>query len=293
MRLGVVYATVGRPDLLTSALECLKQQARRPDQIVISAVSPSDVSEAPSDLPVRTTFSGKGLPIQRNAGLKAIREMSPTVDVVTFFDDDFAPAPGYLATVEAIFSENPQLAGVTGNVIADGINGPGYTFDQAQRFLDAYIPDPLPQAESRRLSGLYGCNMSIRMAMTNGIEFDEALPLYGWQEDIDYTAQLARRGALIWSSALGGVHLGAKRARMPGMRTGYSQIANPIYLWRKRTMSSAAASNLMARNVAANLIRSIKPEPWCDRRGRLAGNLRALGDLITRRLHPRNILDLK
>ena len=27
--------------------------------------------------------------------------------------------------------------------------------------------------------------------------FDEALPLYGWQEDIDFTTQIGRRGRLV------------------------------------------------------------------------------------------------
>ena len=37
---------------------------------------------------------------------------------------------------------------------------------------------------------------------------------------------------------------------------------------------------------------SLRPEPWIDRRGRLAGNLRALRDLVTGRLAPGRILEL-
>jgi hypothetical protein len=48
----------------------------------------------------------------------------------------------------------------------------------------------------------------------------------------------------------------------------------------------------MSRNVAANLARSFYPEPYVDRFGRLKGNVVALVDLFTGRLHPQRILQL-
>ena len=55
-----------------------------------------------------------------------------------------------------------------------------------------------------------------------------------------------------------------------GKRLGYSQVVNPVYLTRKGTMKSGMAADLIVRNVVSNLLRSLKPEPWIDRRGRPA-----------------------
>jgi hypothetical protein len=44
--------------------------------------------------------------------------------------------------------------------------------------------------------------------------------------------------------------------------------------------------------VAANLVHSIRPEPWNDRRGRLLGNARAVVDIVGGRLKPERILEL-
>jgi hypothetical protein len=42
----------------------------------------------------------------------------------------------------------------------------------------------------------------------------------------------------------------------------------------------------MACNLAANMVKTLRPEPFIDRGGRLSGNLKALGDLVTGRLRP-------
>ncbi len=89
-----------------------------------------------------------------------------------------------------------------------------------------------------------------------------------------------------------GVHLGIKSGRTSGVRFGYSQIANPIYLIRKGTMSWQHAKMLMWRNLAANLIRSFHPEPWIDRKGRLKGNMLALVDMAIGRISPHRILKM-
>jgi len=39
-------------------------------------------------------------------------------------------------------------------------------------------------------------------------------------------------------------------------------------------------------------VKSLRPEPWIDRPGRLRGNLIAIGDLLRGRLDPARIQDL-
>jgi hypothetical protein len=127
------------------------------------------------------------------------------------------------------------------------------------------------------------------MEAAAGLSFDEALPLYGWQEDIDFTYQLGRRGRLISTGLVTGVHLGTKGGRSSGRRIGYSQVANIVYLWRKGTMEPGLGEKLMRQNLLSNLARSVWPEPHIDRRGRLIGNMLALRDWATGRIDPRRI----
>lgn len=138
----------------------------------------------------------------------------------------------------------------------------------------------------------YGCNMAVRMDAVSrgGIRFDEKLPLYGWQEDVDFCRRLAPQGRIVWSPALRGVHLGSKRGRSPGLRLGYSQVANPPYLIGKGTVSRSWALRLIGRNIAANLLGSLRTQGLVDRRGRLRGNLVALRDMVLGRMSPDRIL---
>src|ERR1700760_2951289 len=127
--------------------------------------------------------------------------------------------------------------------------------------------------------------MVFRGDAIRGMRFDETLPLYGWQEDFAFSWQAGQRGRLVRCATLTGVHMGAKAGRGSGKRFGYSQIANPVYLLRQRTMPRDRAMRLIRNNVASNLVLSLFPEPYVDRRGRLLGNLLALTDLVRRRLH--------
>jgi hypothetical protein len=61
---------------------------------------------------------------------------------------------------------------------------------------------------------------------------------------------------------------------------------------RKGTVPPSKAITLMIRNVAANLMRSMWPEPYIDRRGRLWGNLLAASHVLKRRIEPEHILNL-
>ena len=131
--------------------------------------------------------------------------------------------------------------------------------------------------------------MATRLApmRAHDIRFDERLPLYGWQEDVDFSRRLAAHGTVVRLDAATGVHLGTKSGRTAGIRLGYSQVANPIYLTRKRCgYPVKRALEHIAKNMASNVVRSPWPEPFVDRVGRLRGNLLALRDLATGRARP-------
>jgi len=293
LRIAVGIATAGRQAILSVALDLLARQSRPPDILVVCPAAAEDLDAGLlARLPCSTVvrIGKRGLTAQRNTILSAARD----ADVIVFFDDDFFPQLNYLEEVERLFLGHADVVALTGRPMQDGANGPGVEAEIALRLIAADVSTPTAVVLAPTY-GTYGCNMSFRMGpiRQHGVLFDENLPLYGWQEDIDFSRQLAPFGRIVDANVLRGVHLGTKGGRTSGARFGYSQVANPVYLIRKGTMSVGFAAPLMWRNVLANAGRSFRPEPWIDRRGRLWGNWLALWDLVTRRMSPHRILDLR
>ena len=285
LRMGVGIATVGRAAVLAEVLVELRQQTRRPDRVIVCGAAAEDFA----GIDAHCIIGARGLTAQRNAVLATATDC----DVLVFFDDDFLPAAGYLAAIEHLFEAHPDVIAATGHVVADGIKGPGLTAAAGRALLRAdpgwdgrTAPSPVYNA--------YGCNMALRLATlrAHGLIFDERLPLYGWYEDIDLCRRAARHGRIVRTVAARGVHLGTKLGRTSGVRLGYSQMVNPVYLARKGSYGWGRAWHSMARNLAANLGRWPFPEPWVDRRGRLRGNMLGLADLCRGRADPGRIVRL-
>jgi GT2 family glycosyltransferase len=281
--------TVGRAAILCETLHDLSLQTRRANRVIVCATQAADVVgiEAAGCNPI-ILMSEPGLPRQRNA----ILDVATAADIVVFFDDDFLPDPGYLAAVERHMARDPNIVILTGNVIADGIKGPGLSPETGRAILarSAQSNDRV-----RPVFAGYGCNMAVRPACArqNDVRFDERLPLYGWQEDVDFSRRLAAFGSVVQIDGAQGVHLGAKHGRGSGVRLGYSQVANPLYLsFKRRGYPLRRAFSHILCNLAMNALRAARPEPYVDRRGRLVGNALALRDLLIGRMTPERILQL-
>lgn len=289
LRVAVGIATAGRPLILKQMLQELAKQRRPPDVVVVCASGNEDIGDIPLESPaVVTLFAGPGLPQKRNAILRHVS----ACDVVIFLDDDFIVHPDYVAATESAFASNDAIAMTTGEVIADGVCGPG--LDVAAALGALQNVDRTAGAAPYDVYSAYGCNMSLRLdlARKHQLMFDEELPLYGWLEDVDFSRRVAAFGRIIKVPAARGVHLGVKAARQRGVQLGYSQVANPVYLMRKGTYGARYAAVLMMRNILANFGRALWPEAHVDRLGRALGNLRAVLELMNGRLHPRRILSL-
>jgi hypothetical protein len=282
--LAVIIATRGRPALVAEVIGALDGQSRRPDHIFVVGAGADDIALLPPDRPDLTAVVGRtGLTLQRNDGL---RLAGAAFGALAFFDDDFWPSRFWLENALALFDGDPSVAGLTGRVLVDGIGGPGVALDEARELVAARDQNPCGGANFDESFGPYGCNMVFRAAAMAGMAFDENLPLYGWLEDADFGARLRRRGRMGRADTLWGVHLGARTGRENGRRLGYSQIANAVYLARKGSLSWRFTGKRALGNFAANLLRSAAPEPHVDRRGRLFGNLLALGDVSRGRVTP-------
>ena len=324
MRLTVAIPTPGQSRQVARLLAHLELQHRTPDEVIISAPYGTQV-ELPETarFPISVVFGEKGSSPQRNAALNHALARS---DIITLLDNDFVPADDYLELVVRAFEAHEDWAAVMGRVVRDGANNAGLTWhDAMMAFYDSEREEPgEPQVTdcdgaydigpkigidfrkarcgdskrysasgvSKRACGSVGCNISVRSSFVGNLRFDERLVLYGLQEDVDFTSRLGRRGRVVGISNIRGVHLGLKEGRASGERFGYSQIVNPLYLIRKGTVPATFALSLIGRNIIANIVRSLWPEPYVDRRGRLRGNLLALAHVMTGRIEPEYILKI-
>lgn len=291
LKLVIGIATAGRVHIVAETLRVLALQTRLPDMVLVCPASVNDFDSAQAaDLPfpLECVQGGRGLCAQRNAILEALRGF----DVVIFFDDDFFASATFLAEAEYCFAAQPDIVAASGRVIADGTTGPGIGVLEAQAILSSHKPNNA--VECKEQYAAYGCNMAFRLAPihASNLRFDEKLPLYGWLEDIDFCRRIVDHGRIIKNERMVGVHLGHRGGKCRGVQLGYSQIANPIYLFRKGTCRIDIALDQMGRNFAANLAKSLWPEPWVDRFGRLKGNLLALRDFTCGQLDPRRIINL-
>ncbi|WP_084395825.1 glycosyltransferase family 2 protein [Henriciella aquimarina] len=291
-RLAVVIASLGRPETVREALDALAGQSRPADTIVLSVTGPQDLP-GEADLSgehIRVVEGEKGLCNQRNRALDAL---AGDADYIVFFDDDYVPSRYALEGIEAFFEAHPEIAGITGHLIADGIKGPGIGYKEACQRVRAYDECPRPEPVIlEKLEGLYGCNMAYRASAIGETRFDETLPYYAWLEDVDFANRIMARGDLVRTNAFAGIHCGVKSARSPGVRLGYSQVANPLYLVEKGTLRRATALRLISRNLLANHAKTLRPEPWVDRWGRTKGNWLAFRHLLSGKLSPEYIRHL-
>jgi GT2 family glycosyltransferase len=279
---------MNRPQEIGQLLRELALQTLKPSAIILSVTKQDDVPDIADPL-VTVVFGERGLTRQRNRGLEAARGRA---DVVVFYDDDFLPTSTALAGISALFAQHEDIVGATGLVLRDGIKSGGLDYEESIGCIRNFV-DLGAALEVSDFDELYGCNMAVRMSAVEGLRFDEKLPLYAWQEDVDFAGQLLAKGRVVRTNGFAGVHRGVVRGRSPGVPLGVSQILNPVYLMRKRTMRPKKAATLIARNLLANHAKALRPESYVDRAGRVRGNWLGLWYLMTGQIDPEVILRLR
>ena len=286
MRIAIGIISMGRAAVLADTLRELRTQTRSADRVLVCSTCPADVAGVEGAELFEAPPSTSG---QRNRLLTEAADC----DLMVFFDDDFQPEPGYLAETERVFASDQSVVVSTGVVLADGAKGLGFSPDAGRDILDRAAPAD-PAAPVVPAFNAYGCNMAVRLSVVrdHGVLFDDRLKYYGWYEDIDFSRRAAIFGHLVRVPGARGVHLGVKAGRTSGRRFGYSQVINPIYLWRKGSYPLHHVLYSVGRHILINAVRSVRPEAHVDRRGRLRGNLRAVGDLLRGRVEPERVRDI-
>jgi GT2 family glycosyltransferase len=288
-RIGVVIASLGRPEECMDLLRRIARQSHKAAAIVLSVEGEADL---PSSMPdgITVVMGPRGSCAQRNRGVEAIRGQC---DAIAYFDDDYVPSVNALEAIAKLFDAEPDVVGVTGQVLADGVGRGGVALEDAERIVDLYDAAWPPRDEQVDLTWAYGCNMAFRAAPMEKVAFDERLSLYGWQEDVDYAGQMLSFGRIVRSNRLGGVHRGVSHGRTSGVRLGFSQVVNPLYLIRKRTMGWRHGFRILLKNIMINHIRYLWPEPHIDRRGRAHGNWLAILHVIRGNLNPECVIEIQ
>lgn len=286
----VGIATTGRPGLLSKVVKLLLSQDYQDQRLVICPGTQSDIEPWLEDNEdIEIVYGKKGAASQRNRILETLEDEN----IVFFFDDDFVPASNYISEIVSILKQQKEICAITGKVIQDGAKSPGISFADARKIVKNYSSHKEKSSALYDFHSTYGCNMAFDAQEIRrlNLRFDENLPLYSWLEDVDFSNALASATGkrIVKYEAAFGVHMGDKKGKTSGYNFGYSQIANPIYMIRKGTITRRRATRLMVGNIIANTLRSISPEVYIDRVGRLKGNIQGIADLITGKIDPLKI----
>jgi glycosyltransferase involved in cell wall biosynthesis len=282
--------------VLDATAESILRQTHLPDEILIVAPSHEHVEQRTLERErVRFVASRRGLTIQRNTALDSLGDC----DLVAFIDDDMELCRSYLANMVRLFSEHHDVVVASGLMLADGGRADEQVSREQAKILCANLDmrnlDSV-QIATRPLDYAYGCNLIVRASTARNNRFDERLSLYAWLEDSDFSHQCTRGGRQpVTNLSSQCVHLGWRGSRISGKRMGYSQIINPIYLWRKSRVFSLRhiLVQYWTRCLIANVIGAVWGKPQDDRLNRLRGNTLAMWHLIKGRCDPMAINQLQ
>lgn len=295
MKVAVIICSVGRPVILHDTVCSIQRQRLAPSQILIVSPSLDHVLPETLTLPgVLFVSSSLGSTVQRNRGLQSVDRGT---DLVAFLDDDMELCRSYLYEMSRLFLAHSDLVIACGTLLHDGGRNSLITREQARRVCceeddrsqQSVSPSYVP------LDWAYGCNMIARWASVSEVRFDERLPLYAWLEDSDYgfRCTIGRHGPVTCVSAKG-VHLGWRGGRTSGVRFGFSQIVNPLYLWRKAKVFPLRHIIIQywLRCLAGNILGTLTRDPKWDRPGGLKGNLLGFKHLLSGSCDPSRIVQM-
>jgi hypothetical protein len=167
LRIGIIVATKGRPHAVAELLQFLEAPTLAPSLVVVSATCAEDIEPTrEQSLPIQYMFGAAGSSCQRN---RALDRLGERVDLVVFFDDDFAPSSTWLENFAEFFRARADDVGISGAFVRDGIKADELTWDEAQRLL-LDKPPVAPDAAVSDSNDFYGCNMAFRWSPEKAAE---------------------------------------------------------------------------------------------------------------------------
>jgi GT2 family glycosyltransferase len=281
----IVVCSANRPVILHESVLSLVSQTVDCDIVVSVPDERHVLAETRNLAGVIVVQGAHGLCAQRNA---ALRHINHEPSAVFFFDDDVEVDQEYVSHMLRLFEEQPGI--VLGDGLNVGVGPPGSVSRQMARELirrqKANPPDASPIEDVR--TGI-GCKMCVRGTLLGKVSFDERLPLYGYQEDFDFSLQCKQHGRIVLNRHCLMVHIVADQGRMGSKQRGYSEVVNPFYIWSKRKGAQ------LSRTFAGALRRTLQNALRCHTaqgRRQFAGNLIGWFRLVSGKVEPEFILQV-
>lgn len=166
---------------------------------------------------------------QRNQAIRLLEGNIPRTGLsnnpfVHFLDDDVVISPGYVANIERCMTESGYAGGTGRQVNApESFVGPWWrralllSSDREGRLLRSGVNVGVGSRHSASLAvdWLPGCSMSFSLEAIRGLRFDERSTGYVLGEDIQFSRQVARLGALGYCGSAEYVHNSFQEQRLP------------------------------------------------------------------------------
>jgi glycosyltransferase involved in cell wall biosynthesis len=255
-----VICTLNRPADLREAIESLFRQSLLPFELVVVDASDNNATEnlaremaGSSPFPVNYMHTRPGLTYQRNRGIEAANG-----DIIHFIDDDVILEPNYLEVLDATFTDprNSHVAGA-GGTITNIPRLPWFAVLLKRAFMFNH------NYGSGRLQpsgyAAFGYNSNLRSPIRVNIlcgccayigeilkkyRFDENLPGYALQEDVDLSYRISRKHELLFVPTARLLHKQSPIARTKPAAYFFRYLYNHYYISMKnlpRTLDHIAA----------------------------------------------------
>jgi hypothetical protein len=130
-RIAIVIASTGRPVELGRWVDHVRRQTVQPASLVYAVANAADLPSGNVEN-VKVLICDVGSCHQRNVGLSSVIESS---DIVAFFDDDYVPSSYCVEGIDAFFRDHPDVVAANGMLLADGVNSPGISYDDAKELV--------------------------------------------------------------------------------------------------------------------------------------------------------------
>ena len=213
---SVIICTRNRPQEVASILTSLKLQTVQPTEILIIDSSSVQTILNPCVAHLWSSFyfphsqliyhhTQAGLTYQRNEGVTL-----SSGEIMYFFDDDVVLTKTYLERMNLVFLENPEYLGGMGTILPLSSYKPWVNIARALFFLQRnyshgnFTISGMPThayggKELKKVEALGGCCMAFRSSVFKHCSFDQALRLYGYMEDCDFSYRISRVGPLFFN----------------------------------------------------------------------------------------------
>ena len=240
---SVVICTLGRPDLVSTALDALDACDPHPFEVLVVDGHPERTAEPVAVPPggaarARYISCAPGLTHQRNVALGEARG-----DIVLFIDDDARPEPTMLAGLARTYTDD-TIVGVTGTVHEPHSHRVGHQTSRLRRlvfrtaaegtFTSYGYPRRLTDLETPRdIEFMQGCFMSARREQARKVGFDEHLAGYALAEDEDFSYRLSQIGRIRFEPSLVVFHDNTGFASSAARDFARRVVLNRSYLFHK------------------------------------------------------------